>query len=237
MAEIITKAYLINRKDYELFDEIITFINEYGNIFTVLALGVKKILSKNSRNLFYGCLSEFEFFSSRDIDNKIGKLKKVLILENNIDISNRFPLILLNKAIYVCKLKGTNVFEYLSYIVLLLKNVEEKFDNKIVLKILAKLTSFLGIKPILNRCSCCSSKDIYTFSFVNNGFVCKNHFDIKNDTKYDNEIIKIIYLSFYGNKFIDKEFNEFYIKVVSRIYIDYILDKSGVNLYFITNEI
>ncbi|MDE5949456.1 MAG: hypothetical protein K2G54_01095, partial [Malacoplasma sp.] len=96
MAETITNGFLIFRKDYEMFDETLGFINEYGNIFSVLALGTRKILSKNSRNLFFGCLSEFSFFASRDIDFKMGKLKKVIILENNINISSRSPLILFN---------------------------------------------------------------------------------------------------------------------------------------------
>ena len=52
MSEIITKGYLIARNDYQMFDEIITFINEFGNKFVCLAQGSKKIEShkKFSKN-------------------------------------------------------------------------------------------------------------------------------------------------------------------------------------------
>ena len=73
MAEIITNGYLINKIDYQTFDEIITFINEHGNKFIALAKGTKKILSHNARNLQIGNYCEFKFFLART-ENKISKL-------------------------------------------------------------------------------------------------------------------------------------------------------------------
>ena len=79
MAETIVNGYIVNRVDYDVFDEIITFIADTGNVFTVLARGVKKILSKNAKALFYGSLVQIEFFPSRKVDG-IGKLKKIHLL-------------------------------------------------------------------------------------------------------------------------------------------------------------
>lgn len=231
MAETISKAYLIHRNDYEMFDEIIGIINEHGNIFSLLALGVKKILSKNSRNLFFGCLAEFEFFASRDIDNKIGKLKKVTLLENNIDISSRVPLILVSKLIYDLRLKGKKIFLWLSETVDLIKQFDVSFDNLIIIKILLGTFKHLGVKICLDKCSCCNSKNIYSFSQKNFGFVCFNHFDKQYDIKYEAEIIKILY--FFNNKknFQDVKFSFLNLTVVIRLLVDYLNEMSGIDVF------
>lgn len=231
MAETITKGYLIYRKDYELFDEIISFINQHGNIFSTIALGVKKILSKNSRNLFYGCLTEFIFFASRDIDNKIGKLKKVILLENNINLSTRMPLFLFNYIIFKNKLKGKHIFEQIKKLILILKEYDESFDSSIALYILIKSTKYLGIKLNLDTCAFCDSKLIYSFSFENNGFVCKKHFDGIYDYKVFDEVIKIIYLAKQKLFHLVSNFDNKYLQIAIRILIDYINQKTGINLY------
>ena len=46
MSQTITKGFLIARLDHDTFDEIITFIDDYGNKFVCLAKGTKKIYSK-----------------------------------------------------------------------------------------------------------------------------------------------------------------------------------------------
>lgn len=240
MAEVITKGYLINREDYEVFDEVITFINEYGNIFTTLALGVKKILSKNARNLFYGSLSEFEFFASRDIDNKVGKLKKVHLLENNIQINHRTPLLLLNKIIFINKLKGTKTFEFVNEVVKLLQQYDEKYDDIIILKILLFTTNSLGLNLNLNCCNLCGDKNVYTFSYTKQGFICRYHFDQELDIKYGKNITILLYLinnSLYDDAF---QIESNWKKITIRILIDYLKEYSGINLYnylFSSNKI
>ncbi len=74
--EVITKGYLISKKDYQDFDEIITFINEYGIKFTAFSAGSRKISSKNGRNLNIGNYLEFEFFHA-SLPDKLSRLKKV----------------------------------------------------------------------------------------------------------------------------------------------------------------
>jgi len=82
MAEQNIQGYLIKKIDYQVFDEIITFIGTDGNKYTCLSLGSKRITSKNARNLFLGNYCEFEVFLARHKD-KISKLKKVHILKSN----------------------------------------------------------------------------------------------------------------------------------------------------------
>ena len=77
MAEIITRGYLVARQDYDIFDEILTFINEYGNRFIMFAPGTKRITSKNARALFFGNFLEIQFFLCKKW-YKTFKIKKKL---------------------------------------------------------------------------------------------------------------------------------------------------------------
>jgi DNA repair protein RecO (recombination protein O) len=82
MAETILTGYLINKVNYDVFDEIITFLIPNGKKITCISKGSKKIESKNARNLFLGALIEFEIFQSRSED-KMSKLKKAHLTEKS----------------------------------------------------------------------------------------------------------------------------------------------------------
>lgn len=190
MSETITKGYLLNREDYELFDEIITFINEYGNVFSCIAKGVKKINSKNGRNLFYGSFLEFEFFLSRDA-KKIGKLKKVKLLEPNDNKINFSPILLfLNSSSYKAQLSGISFYKF--YVQMLNYIREIKDQNLLILFSIINLIRLSGIRLILDSCSLCGNKKICNFSESNFGFIC-NYCDY-NHLKIDINVLKIIYL-------------------------------------------
>ncbi|MDE6082409.1 MAG: hypothetical protein K2F52_00855, partial [Malacoplasma sp.] len=227
MAETITNGFLIFRKDYEMFDEILGFINEHGNIFSVLALGTRKILSKNSRNLFFGCLSEFSFFSSRDIDFKMGKLKKVVILENNISITNRSPLILFNNIIYKSKIKGIPVFNELKKLVQNLVSFKKEYDDVLIIYLLFKVCKFLGIKLNLNSCTKCDSRVIFSFSNDNFGFVCKKH--CFENYKILNKGLEILYLCSLKKFLVANNYEKNIKKIAVRILVDYINYHAGIN--------
>lgn len=190
MSETITKGYLINREDFELFDEIITFINEYGNVFNCIARGVKKINSKNGRNLFYGSFLEFEFFLSRDI-KKVGKLKRVKLLEpNNSDINFNSALLFLNATSYKSQLSGTKFYIFYKQMLEYIKNIKDQ--NLLVLYIIINLIRLSGIRLVLDCCSSCGSKKIINFSETNFGFVCSNCDE--NHLKININVLKIIFL-------------------------------------------
>lgn len=190
MSETITKGYLINREDYELFDEIIAFINEYGNVFSCMAKGVKKINSKNGRNLFFGNFLEFEFFLSRD-SKKIGKLKRVKLLEpNDSNINFNSALLFLNAASYMSQLSGIKFFKFYKQSLEYIKKVNNQ--NLLILYIIINLIRLSGIKLILNSCSSCANKNISNFSETNFGFVCSKCDD--NHLKIDINVLKLIFL-------------------------------------------
>jgi recombinational DNA repair protein (RecF pathway) len=76
MGLTIAKGYLLARTPYRIFDEIITILTSNGARIALLALGTRKLQSKNARNLFFGHLLEFSFFAART-SKKVSKLKSV----------------------------------------------------------------------------------------------------------------------------------------------------------------
>lgn len=79
MALTISNCYIIKLTDYMLFDQVVSFLTENGQRHHVLALGVKKIMSKNGRNLQVGNYNQIEFFQARE-QGKVGKLKKTVVI-------------------------------------------------------------------------------------------------------------------------------------------------------------
>lgn len=225
MAETIVKGYLVNRIDFDVFDEIITFISDTGNIFTVVAKGVKKILSKNAKSLFFGSLCEFEFFASRKIDG-VGKLKKINLIENNnIELNKRRSLLLLNSLVYHGKLSGINFFEFFKETIKLIE--KENDDDLLILYILLSAIKFLGLPIYLNHCSLCKSRLIKDFSIFDLGFTCKKH--SSNGLKVESKTIEIIYLTYLKKFNVAKKFSSFDKMVASKIINGFINDHSGIS--------
>jgi recombinational DNA repair protein (RecF pathway) len=80
----ISKAILIKEFDFKDNDKILHFLKSDNNKITIFAPGVRKINSKNSRNIFIGHNSEIEYFFSPD---KMSRLKKVT-LEQDVNFNN-----------------------------------------------------------------------------------------------------------------------------------------------------
>lgn len=227
MSFTICKGYLLNRIDYDLFDEIITFINEYGNIFTCIALGVKKIISKNARNLMYGSLIEFEFFNSRSID-KMGKLKKLVVIDDySIELNSNLVLHFLNKTYYLGKLNGNLAIKKYKENLDLIKNNLDK--NILIIKILLDLIYLSGIVLNLNGCSVCKSKKIANFSSKNYGFVCN---ECNEDyLKINTDVIKIIYLINSNKLNISDKFEKNNFESAIKLLMFFVKENIGIDLY------
>lgn len=171
MALIVTKGYLINRQDYDVFDEILTFINEFGNRFVCFAPGVRRITSKNARSLIYGNFLEFEFFYSK---NKMSKLKKVTTI-SSVDFK------------YSCTVAMNTINELLSYVSrmnsalysfyqeILAEIMLEKDDYLISCYAFIKFIKITNLRFETTKCTKCSSEfDLITLSFTHHGFICQN---------------------------------------------------------------
>ncbi len=138
MGEVITKGYLIHRQDYDVFDEIITIINEHNLKFTCFCQGTKKITSKNARQLDYGHYLELDFFYS---PQGLSKFKKATILNAmHSEIQKKLSLAILNEYFYKYEFHDDYAF-YQKCIVYMNMHVN---DHLLILYILAYLYQING---------------------------------------------------------------------------------------------
>lgn len=124
-------GYLIHSKDFNLYDQILTYITEDGFIKTFYALGVKKINSKNARSIKIGNFVEIEFFNS----SKMSKIKKICnINEYDFKKCKNLALLIMNAIIYFQKYIDKNVYYmYKEFLVLILREYNEYFLSIIII--------------------------------------------------------------------------------------------------------
>lgn len=124
-------GYLIHSKDFNLYDQILTYITEDGFIKTFYALGVKKINSKNARSIKIGNFVEIEFFNS----SRISKIKKICnINEYDFKKCKNLALLIMNAIIYFQKYIDKNVYYmYKEFLVLILREYNEYFLSIIII--------------------------------------------------------------------------------------------------------
>lgn len=191
MAEIITKGYLVARQDYDLFDEILTFINEHGNKFVMFAYGTRRISSKNARNLFFGNYLEFQFFHARS-ENKMSKLKKVVSLDQiDYKYENTYSLIILSHLI-----SGVIEFSYdyyLFYQMILSYILLDINDHYVACFLIIKFLFLNGINFNLNCCGICYSKiQLRTLDLNQQHLVCNECFLSSSDLiEYNIKCLKL----------------------------------------------
>lgn len=191
MSETITKGYLIAKNDFQTFDEIITFINEYGNKFVCLAKGTKKIESHNARNMDLGNYCEFQFFLARGED-KVSKLMKITAIDKVEWPNFRQSLITLN--ILATQLIYPNKKNYEFYKKMRVYALDDTIsDAKAELIILRNYCKLTGIDLRVTNCVVCHSHHIKTFSFEKHGLLCGQCFEKYGGVEYDLRFCKLIY--------------------------------------------
>ncbi len=190
MAETILRGYLINVKDYQMFDNILTFFSNDNKVYNLLSLGSRKILSKNGRNMKFGAEIEFEFFKARN-DFSLSRLKKMnLIEDSNWSMESNDVIVYLNNFL----VRNNNNFtfkEYQKIIELFNKKVDEKF---IWLFTLFKMIKSTGVKFHLLSCVICGYKRIKTTSIGFYGFLCNDCAIENNEYIYSDKVNEIFYL-------------------------------------------
>lgn len=199
MAELILNGYLINRLDYQTFDEVLTFLGEDNKKYVCLSLGSRKIESKNSRNLFYGCKTEFQLLESRT-EGKMSKFKKSVLLEEPVfEYEADRRLIVLNDVISNINNLSFNTYEFYTNKLRIIKDNSLDTDSFILI-ILKEFCDAIGITLDVNRCTRCGSHILKTVSFKHLGMLCnictKELFVKPFEVRFN----KLIYLLF-NNKF------------------------------------
>lgn len=227
MSLTITNGFLIDRFDHDTFDEIITFINDYGNKFVCLAKGIKKISSKNARNLQIGNYCEFTFFLARDL-NKISRLVKANAIKQIKWPIYRTSFFLLNelanKLVYP-SIKNFNFYENS-----LSMTTDPSFnDQKAQLIVLQKFCKLSGISLLVDRCVLCGSHKIKTMNFSLKGLICQNCFK-KNDKEiYPLNFNKLVHFLFKEKYDLIDDFNNYYQPLINQL-ITHIKNGLGINI-------
>ena len=190
------EGIVINEKAYGEKSKIINVITKEYGIIGIIAKGARTLKSEfrvSTAKLSYA------YFN---IIYKEGKLSTLV----SADIINPFKSIIkdINKisyAVYILELSeqvvkqtNQNIFDLmLSGLI----KINEGYDPLIIMNIIElKYLDYLGVMPVLDRCSVCgSTNNIVTLSSDKGGYVCKNCYS--TEKIISEKAIKLIRLFYY----------------------------------------
>ena len=190
------EGIVINEKAYGETSKIINVITKEYGIIGIIAKGARTLKSEfrvSTAKLSYA------YFN---IIYKEGKLSTLV----SADIINPFKSIIkdINKisyAVYILELSeqvvkqtNQNIFDLmLSGLI----KINEGYDPLIIMNIIElKYLDYLGVMPVLDRCSVCgSTNNIVTLSSDKGGYVCKNCYS--TEKIISEKAIKLIRLFYY----------------------------------------
>lgn len=191
------EGIIISEKSYGETSKIINCLTKEYGLIGIIAKGCKSIksnLRSVTTKLTYG---KFNIYYKKD---KLSNLVSVdiinpfkNILKDLTKISYASFLIDLSEQVYR---QNPNKLVYELLINSLIK-IDEDYDPLVITNILElKYLDFLGVMPIIDRCSICSSTtNIITLDSNQGGYVCKNCY--KNELKVSDKTIKLIRMYYY----------------------------------------
>ena len=226
------EGIIVSEVDYKESSKIINILTlEYGGI-GVLARGTKKVksvLSAVTTKLTYG------YFHVNYKENGLSSLIEVDVIDSFKNIKRDINL--MSYSLYLLEL-ADRVYRHdnntLIYKLLIasLKKINEGYDYKVISNIFElKMLEFLGIKPVVDECVNCGSKnDIVTISSYRGGYLCKNC--ARGEVIVNIKTIKLLRMFYYVD--IDKieklEISDNIKKELSLFIYDYYDRYSGIYL-------
>ena len=172
MESIIT-GVVVKRIDVDDFDQVITLITP-KEVLSFIALGVRKITSKNRVALQLGNVIEAEIFRAR-LNGKLSKLKRAVLVKQ-VDIKEGDNAnVLLEMIRYLSKVKrSTN--ELFSSIIKSFDNLGQDFNHQVKTFLVASTLHVFGLEQNYHSCVECDRNDLIDdFRFFKGGFLCKHH--------------------------------------------------------------
>ena len=190
------EGIIVNEIDYRDKSKIISALTNKG-LIGMIAKGCK-----SPKSMLRYCTDKLTYgkFYIKYKENKLSILNNFDSYSNfkNIKIDfNKlgFTMYLLDLSYQVAK---ENFNENIYYnLVDALKKIEDGINPLVMTNILElKFLTFLGVEPILDRCSICMNQNnIIGLSTSKGGLVCSNCF--QNDMLVDEKVIKLIRLYYY----------------------------------------
>ena len=190
------KGIIISDVDFKESSKVLQVLTkEYGKI-GIISKGCKNIkspLRSVSTKLTYGT------FNITYKENGLSTLISVDVLNDFLNIKKDlkklgYAMYLMDLTNQVEKDTNNNLFTYLEEALI---KINDNFDPMIITNIVElKYLSFLGVLPILDKCSICGKeKDIVTISSDSGGYVCKNCYT--NEYIVNEKTLKLIRMFYY----------------------------------------
>ncbi len=190
------EGIIVNEIDYRDKSKIISVLTNKG-LIGMIAKGCK-----SPKSMLRSCTDKLTYgkFYIKYKENKLSILNNFDSYSNFKNIKSDFnklgfTMYLLNLSYQVAK---ENFNENIYYnLIDALKKIEDGINPLVMTNILElKFLTFLGVEPILDRCSICMNQNnIIGLSTSKGGLVCSNCF--QNDMLVDEKVIKLIRLYYY----------------------------------------
>ena len=170
------EGIVVSEIDYKESSKIINILTPDYGIVGFIARGTKQVKNKLSgvtSKLTYG------FFHVNYKEKGLSALIEVDVIDNFKNI--RRDIGMMSYALYLLELadrvyKHDNDIQIYNLLIASLKKIDEGFNYKVITNIFElKMLDFLGIRPVIDECVNCGSKDdIVTISSYRGGYLCKN---------------------------------------------------------------
>lgn len=193
MQTIKIKGIVINDTNYSESSKILNIITPEKGIISVISKGCRNYKSKLRSA---SCKLTYGIFYLNYKENTLSTLLEVDIINDFKNIKTDLKKIgyatyLVDLASQVTK-QNNNPKEIFNILEASLIKIENNLDPSLITNIAElKYLSFLGVKPILDRCSLCGNqKDIITINSDAGGYICKNCYT--NEYIADQKTIKLL---------------------------------------------
>ena len=190
------KGIIISENSYSETSKLLNiFTKEYG-VIGVIAKGAKRLKSP------LRSITSKMTYAYFQINYKKGKLSNLICADTINPLNNiKLDLLKISYSSYLLELtsevsKQTNKKDLFDILESALLKINEGFDPIIITNIVElKYLDYLGIRPILDYCAVCESKNILTLSTNKGGFVCNRCHT--NEKIVDKKTLKIIRMLYY----------------------------------------
>lgn len=191
------EGIIVSVNDFKESSKILNIFTKEYEVIGVIAKGCKSIkstLRSVTDRLTYG------YFYMNYREDKLSVLSSVDVINPFKNIKKDIECI--SYASYILDLatqvyKQNNSSDIYKLLIDSLIKINELYDPMVITNILElKYLDYLGVMPVLDRCSVCGSeKSIATLSSSRGGYICNNC--LKNDRMVSAKTIKLIRMFYY----------------------------------------
>ncbi len=182
MAESNVTGIVIKIFDYDDFDQIVTVLTR-DEVVPFIAMGVRKLKSKNRVALQLGNLVELELFRAR-LAGKVSKLKRATLVQQPPIKQGDTALVLLETIKYLTKIQAGSP-ELFNAILESYPHLGGDDNHFVKTYIVFRILYTMGMFPIMDKCVECGRNDrIDGFEFHAGGFTCVSHTKKKRPVEF-----------------------------------------------------